>query len=368
MRIVWFCYPTNVRLELAASVFIAAGVLSLYLVNLLFAQRIIRATHLRLGWSKLFSACFIALYVLVPCVLAMIITVSIQSYYTLDPKILAIDNDVRLVAIGYLMALSFLPLPLMALNFILPIPKAREIEQFGIGGLRPKIMVLITSTVLLVLGTGFRFGTALLPPRPSSDPAWYYSKACFWIFDIVVEIIVAYLYLILRVDRRFHVADGADGPGGYSVESITYLREHPDYKTDEGESWSDGEALSTYDQPWSNIATERPDYIAGCVPYESTQTYTMQALVDTASLDQKSDINADVRDTNYTARSKSCGSGKSSKVATFDALTPSRPTDTTLSEEVLQAVAVRLSMPRPLSLPRKTVTPDNIDARSFKHR
>lgn len=365
MRIVWACYPTDIRLELAASVFIAAGVLILYLVNLLFAQRIIRATHPHLGWSKVFSACFIALYILVPCVLAMIITVSIQSYYTLDPKIVAVDNKVRLVAIGYLMSLSFLPLPLMALNFLLPLPKAREIEQFGVGGLRLKVAALITSTVLLVLGTGFRFGIALLPPRPSSDPAWYDRKACFWVFDIVVEILVAYLYLILRVDRRFHVADGADGPGGYSVESIIYLREHPDYNTDGKERLSDCNTLSISDQRRSGTAVEIPDYIAGCVPYQSSNTRTMQALVDAALYDEKSDIETDTKAPEETANFLSYGSGQSSNLINAVDTPPSQPSSgLELGNGKYQAGAVRLSIPPPSRLPHTVVTPDRIDATS----
>jgi hypothetical protein len=55
-----------------------------------------------------------------------------------------------------------------------------------------------------------------MPPRPAADPAWYDSKACFYVFNFGVEIIVVALYIVLRVDKRFHVPDGSKAPGDYS--------------------------------------------------------------------------------------------------------------------------------------------------------
>jgi hypothetical protein len=34
-------------------------------------------------------------------------------------------------------------------------------------------------------------------------------------FNFGVEILTVYLYAIMRVDRRFHIPDGARGPGSY---------------------------------------------------------------------------------------------------------------------------------------------------------
>jgi hypothetical protein len=51
-------------------------------------------------------------------------------------------------------------------------------------------------------------------PRSQPLPA-YYSRACFYVFNFVVEIIAVYLYAFLRVDLRFHIPDGARGPGSY---------------------------------------------------------------------------------------------------------------------------------------------------------
>lgn len=59
-----------------------------------------------------------------------------------------------------------------------------------------------------------------MPPRPRNDPAWYHSQACFYIFNFGIEIIVVYLYVLVRVDRRFHIPNGSKGPGDYSGTSV----------------------------------------------------------------------------------------------------------------------------------------------------
>jgi hypothetical protein len=48
---------------------------------------------------------------------------------------------------------------------------------------------------------------------------WYLSRACFYVFNFTVEVCVVYMYALLRVDQRFHVPDGAKGPGSYSAAS-----------------------------------------------------------------------------------------------------------------------------------------------------
>ena len=79
-----------------------------------------------------------------------------------------------------------------------------------------------------------------MTPRPREDPAWYQSKACFYIFNFTVEIIgmylaycstltrdqtemliqdlVIFLYIVVRVDKRFWVPNGSHGAGDYSRE------------------------------------------------------------------------------------------------------------------------------------------------------
>jgi hypothetical protein len=214
MRIVAACYPHDVQIAIAAGIFVSAGVLILFLINLIFAQRILRAAHPNFGWHRAFSIAFNVLYALIGAMLVMVITATVQSYYTLNANTHKIDRDLQLTAGTYLMIVAFLPIPMVIIGLI--VPRKTRIEKFGQGRWRTKICILLGSATLLTLGAAFRAGTNFKDPRPINDPAWYQAKWCFYIFNFTVEIIVVYLYALLRVDRRFHVPDASKGPGDYS--------------------------------------------------------------------------------------------------------------------------------------------------------
>lgn len=68
-----------------------------------------------------------------------------------------------------------------------------------------------------------------MKPRPFFNPAWYYQKPAFYCFYFVVEIILVYFLLVVRVDKRFYVSGGCEkvkryqgveeGEGGSCSES-----------------------------------------------------------------------------------------------------------------------------------------------------
>ncbi|KIX04432.1 uncharacterized protein Z518_05300 [Rhinocladiella mackenziei CBS 650.93] len=216
MRIVWAVYPTDVQVAIAAMIFVSAGVLLLFLINLLFAQRIVRAAHPHFGWHRALKAVFTILYFLILAMLVVVITATVQSFYTLNQNIRDIDRDMQMAAATYFMFISFLPIPMVILGLV--IPRKTRLEKFGSGRWRSKIAILLTSAGILCLGASFRAGTAYKNPRPRDDPAWYHAKWCFYFFNFTIEIVVIYSYLVLRVDRRFHIPDQSKGPGDYLAE------------------------------------------------------------------------------------------------------------------------------------------------------
>lgn len=216
LRIVWATRPSNLRLGIAANVFVYAGVLLLFVVNLIFAQRIVRAWHPRTGWHRLFHHAFTALYILIVLSLCMLIVAVIQSFYTLNLHTRRIDRAIQLYGQTFYALISFLPIPMLLIGGLLT-PRKTRTEKFGSGRFREKIAILLTSTFLLCLGACFRAGANYAGgTRPASDPAGYQSKACFWIFNFVVEIIVILLYVIVRIDKRFWVPDHSKKAGDYS--------------------------------------------------------------------------------------------------------------------------------------------------------
>lgn len=217
LRIVWACFPHDVQIGIAATIFVSAGVLLLFVINLIFAQRVLRAAHPHFGWHKAVSRIFLAMYLIVGLMLAMVITATIQSFYTLDVTIRSIDRKLQQAASTYLMFIAFLPIPMVILGLI--VPRKTRVEKFGSGRWRTKVAILLTSATLLCLGAAFRCGTNFKNPRPRDDPAWYQAKWCFYFFNFTIEITVVYLFLALRVDRRFHVPNGSKGPGDYTNEA-----------------------------------------------------------------------------------------------------------------------------------------------------
>ncbi|KAK4168278.1 hypothetical protein QBC43DRAFT_341546 [Cladorrhinum sp. PSN259] len=220
MRIVWANYPTNTSIALAAQIFVAAGVLLLFVVNLIFTQRIVRSYHPHFGWNKTVSLIWKGTLWSVLGLLVMVIVANVHSQFTLDLATRLRERDVLRFAAVYLAVMSFLPIPIVITAVLWPRSKevtvtAGNIEKFGRGRMRTKVRLVLFASTLLALGASFRAGTSFLP-RPAGDPAWYHSRAAFYCFNFVIELVVVYTYAISRFDRRFHIPNGAHGAGSYA--------------------------------------------------------------------------------------------------------------------------------------------------------
>jgi len=180
-----------------------------------------RARHPHIGWSKPFKILILPVAVGITVIsLIMVIVVTVYSFFTLSGNAHRIVRDIQLYVATLFTFIAFLPIPICIIMIL--IPRRTYIDKFGAGRFRTKIIVLLFSSALLTLGAGFRCGTAWLTPLPlDAAPAWYYSKACFYIFNFSIEITVAFLYVLVRVDRRFYVPDAAEGPGTYSGDVVS---------------------------------------------------------------------------------------------------------------------------------------------------
>lgn len=249
LRIAWACHPTNVSLGIAAQIFVYVGTIILYLCNWLFAQRVIRAQHPQFGWSTAYRVIHRGGMVALLVALIMIITTSIQQFFTVDNEILRLDRDIQLAGFTYFAAFTVAPLVLLALSLIVP---RKNTEKFGAGRLRNAIAILIAGTSILAIGQCYRTIVGWLPPVPvrnaqgqfNASP-WYLSKASFYCFNLLTELLVVIFYAVMRVDLRFHVADGAKQPGDYrrfreSQISVELLAQREKMKRNEGNLGSVG--------------------------------------------------------------------------------------------------------------------------------
>lgn len=218
MRIVWAAYPTNIRIAMTAQILNNAGILIVYIVNLIFAQRVLRGMQPKTGWNPLLSTVFKICYVLIGGVLVMVITATVITYYTLDMQTKLACADALKAAIVFLFFITLAPLLLLAAAFLLPRNDDSE-QAFGTGSMKAKALVVFLIACLTITIAGFKLGTTFETPRPIADPAWYHSKAAFYCFGFVLEIVILCVVQIARVDRIFHVPDGSSAVKSYWAAS-----------------------------------------------------------------------------------------------------------------------------------------------------
>ena len=218
LRIAWATEQHNVSLAIAAQIFVNAGILIVYIVNLIFAQRILRARRPDMGWHTLLRTFFRIMYALLGASLILIIVLTVYSFFTLNPAIHSYAKWIQRGAILFLLIVAALPLVMIPLAFALH-PHANA-ETFGNGTVKSKAIVLLAGSTLCTLIAGFKVGTVWSAPRPVTNPAWYDSKAAFYIFNFTLEIMILCLYIGSRVDRRFHVPDGSSKVKSYATADV----------------------------------------------------------------------------------------------------------------------------------------------------
>lgn len=229
LRIAWACHPTDIHVGIAATIFVYAGVVLLYLANLFLAQRIVRAQHPLFGWSKPFTVLFPVTFVVTIGTVLCLVAAVIVSFYTLGTYSRHAAREIQRYGATMLAIVAFLPFTIVGISSLArrhpTIRKTKTTDKFGEGSMRAKIAICLVSAALLCLGASFRAGTILTspvpietptnPPQPAPVPG-YLSKACLYIFNFAIEVCVCLLWLGLRIDKRFYVPDGTNGPFSYA--------------------------------------------------------------------------------------------------------------------------------------------------------
>lgn len=214
MRLIWAAYPTNISVAIASQIFTAAGVLLLFVTNLVFTRRVLRAYHPFFGWHPLLTHAFSLVVVLVLAVLLLVISATVQSFFTLDPRTRDADRAIQLAAATFLAAVAGLPIPAAAAALL--VPRRTRIDRFGDGSFRAKFRLLLATAALLFIGAAFRAAAAFHPAPLRARERWYLSKPAYYLTNFGVELLVVYLYTLARFDRRFYIPDGSKAPGHYS--------------------------------------------------------------------------------------------------------------------------------------------------------
>jgi hypothetical protein len=224
LRMAWACHSTNLHLDIAAMVFLYAGIVMLYLINLILAQRILRAQHPQFGWAKPVAFAFLLVFAITIVTLVCVIAGVITSFYSRSAFGTNAARELQRFGSTTLAMVSMLPLIILGISSLLRrhphIRMTKTTDKFGEGSMRGKVTIVLISSTLLSVSAWFRAGAVLggqVPLQgPGSQPTGYLSKACFYVLIFTIEIIVCILWLFTRIDKRFHIPDGAQGPFSYA--------------------------------------------------------------------------------------------------------------------------------------------------------
>jgi hypothetical protein len=224
LRIGSATHPTNVSLSIAAGIFLNAGILLVYIINILFAQRILRARQPEIGWNPVLRIAFKVIYGLIGLSLCLLIPFIVLTFYTRDMSLLMAARHIQQACITYFLVVTTLPYWMLLVAFLLP--RSNHAETFGTGSMRAKVLILLAGTTLVVFNSVYKCGTTWASTHPLNDPAWYQSKASYWCFYFVPEILILYIYLFARIDQRFWVPNGSGKRDSYaSIEGESFEKD-----------------------------------------------------------------------------------------------------------------------------------------------
>ncbi|KAF5510703.1 hypothetical protein CGCS363_v003948 [Colletotrichum siamense] len=211
-RITWSIVTTR-GVILVALITENGGAALLFAVNIFFAQRLLRSIHPKAGWCTAASQTFLLLLFSVPVFIlfnGVNLIISFFSVGNLD-RLEATDDLIKFGS-GYNMFLAAFPVIVVAGCLCIPGP---EPEKFGTGSMRVKVALLFFGSFLLMAGHAIRV-YALVNKEPPGTDSVIYGKAVFYTTGFLFELLVVAVYAFGRVDLRFHVPNGASGPGDYS--------------------------------------------------------------------------------------------------------------------------------------------------------
>ncbi|KAJ9157144.1 hypothetical protein NKR19_g3793 [Coniochaeta hoffmannii] len=234
LRIAWASRPTNVNVAIAANVFTAAGVVIVFIVNLIFTRRVAN-DYVRGGRSKAFDW---ALRFLIFCVAAsviMLIVATVYSFFTLDAATRLICRKIQLFGATYLALLAFVPIPAALLALVFRNEVARE-DPLARRRFLAKVQLLLLTATLLTLGAGFRCGTNF-DARPLGHPTWFHNKAAFYCFNFVIEVVVLYIFAAARFDFRLRYRQPLDAEDGGDASDSAPAESSEKIVADRGSKW-----------------------------------------------------------------------------------------------------------------------------------
>lgn len=212
---------------------ISYSVAAVFAVNLVLAQRVVRAMHPKFGWGLGFTIFSQFLIFSIPAVIAMnAVSVSV-NFFSVEPVQREVTEELLMFGSSWNLMLAAMPLVWVFLASARPGP---PIENFGSGDFRSKTSLLVFGAITMSVGASVRLAISVNGPNSTSPLS---GKLVFYMTGFLLEIITVAAYAYFRLDLSFHIPNGAIGPGAYA-------------KSPDGANRKESKAIEdTEEQPWS---------------------------------------------------------------------------------------------------------------------
>ena len=205
MRIVWIFQPTSIEIAVASQILLQAGVVLLYLGNVIYVGAVIRAGTGRHTWLTILQ---VVLSTATLTAFVMGIASIAVEIYTLDERsrynCLQLQRAVNI----YFVALAATPLGLLVAAYfghrkrLFRVMKDTWFDAAIVGA----------TSLLCMLMSGFKAGVLWAPQRPLWSPAWYHSKSALYVLEFAPEVLLLGLYIMVRIEKRFNALSTPEVP------------------------------------------------------------------------------------------------------------------------------------------------------------
>lgn len=197
MRIAWTFRPTNIAIAVTSHILLQAGVVVLYLGNLVYVGAVIRAGTGRHTWLTILEA---ALSIMTLSAFVMGVVSVVVEVHTLDERTRENCLWLQRAVATYFVALTTTPLALLVAAF-----RGHRKSLFRVmKDTFSDAAITTVAALLCMLTSSFRAAVSWAPQRALFNPAWYHSRAAFYAFELAPEVLLLLVYMLARVDQRFH--------------------------------------------------------------------------------------------------------------------------------------------------------------------
>ncbi|KAM0280893.1 hypothetical protein ACHAQH_003782 [Verticillium albo-atrum] len=224
LRISYAAVQTNTNLAIAANIISNAGVIVIFVLNLLVSPHLMRrffGARGATGWRRKISTVpFFAAIPFLPIMLLTVVNVTILSYFTNDTKVRLDCLTAQKIASVTFVVIAFLPAPFAAaVAFLSPPNKQEEKKDVSprgsfltrvihpddrsTGTTRGNALLMLFGSAVLTIGAAYRTTSILSPRRMPGDPAWFHGRPAYYCFNYMLELIVVGAYVVFRFDQRF---------------------------------------------------------------------------------------------------------------------------------------------------------------------